>query len=264
MHVCYPQSDGLSERTIQTLEDMLRACVLNFSGHWDDELPKMEFAYNNSFQASINMSPFEALYGRRCRTPVCWNEVGDRKIYGSELVETFRERIKLIQQHLRTAQDRQKKYADRRRIDLSFEIGDRVFLKISPWKGVLRFGKKGKLSPRYIGPYEILGKVGVVAYRIALPPELQRIHNVFHVSCLRKYIPDESHILKSQPVELREDLTYEEQPIQIIDRKEKVLRNKIIPLVKVLWRNQRITEATWETEGDIRTRYPYLFVDKGQ
>ncbi|GAA0151689.1 hypothetical protein LIER_10354 [Lithospermum erythrorhizon] len=138
----HPQSDGQSERTIQTLEDMLCACVLDFSGHWDYKLPKMEFAYNNSFHGSIEMSPFEALYGRRCRTPVCWNEVGDRKIYDYELAEKSVERIKLIQQHLRTAQDKQKKYTDRRRIELSFEIGDKVFLWISPWKGVLRFGKK--------------------------------------------------------------------------------------------------------------------------
>ncbi|GAA0187595.1 hypothetical protein LIER_34884 [Lithospermum erythrorhizon] len=209
------------------------------------------------------MSPFEALYGRRCRTQVCWNEVRDKKIYGFELVEKSVERIKLIQQHLRTAQDRQKKYADRRRIELSFEIGDKVFLRISPWKSVLRFGKKGKLSPRYIGPYEIIAKVGLVPYRITLPPELQRIHNVFHVTCLRKYIPDESHILKSHPIELKEDLINEEHLVKILDRREKVLRNKIISLVKVLWRNQRIEEATWEREEDVKIQLPYLFSDEG-
>ena len=169
------------------------------------------------------------------------------------------ERIKLIQQHLKAAQDRQKMYADRRLVDLAFEVGDRVFLRISPWKGVLRFGKKGKLSPRYIGPYEILDKVGPVAYRLALPPELDRIHDVFHVSCLRKYVPDESHVLNYVPAELGEDLTFEERPVEILDRKEKTLRNKVIPLVKVLWRNQRVEEATWESEDDMRGRYPHLF-----
>ncbi|GAA0175629.1 hypothetical protein LIER_28765 [Lithospermum erythrorhizon] len=124
------------------------------------------------------MSSFEALYGLRCRTPVCWNEVLDKKIYGSELVGKSVERIKLTQQHLKTAPDRQKKYADRHQIDLSFEVGDKVFLRISPWKDVSRFGKKEKLSPRYIGPYEIIAKVGSVAYRVALPSKLQRIHNV--------------------------------------------------------------------------------------
>ena len=157
------------------------------------------------------------------------------------------------------AQDRQKMYADRRQVNLTFEIGDRVFLRISPWKGVLRFGKKGKLSPRYIGPYEILDKIGPVAYRLALPPELDRIHDVFHISCLRKYVPDESHVLNYVPAELGEDLTFEERPVEILDRKEKTLRNKVIPLVKVLWRNQRVEEATWESEDDMRGRYPYLF-----
>ena len=123
----------------------------------------------------------------------------------------------------------------------------------------MRFGKKGKLSPRYIGLYEILGRVGPVAYRLALPRELERIHNVFHVSCLRKYIPDVSHVLEAQPVELKEDLSYEEQPVKILDRKEKTLRNKTVGLVKVLWRNHRVEEATWEREDDIRERYPQLF-----
>ncbi|GAA0175630.1 hypothetical protein LIER_28766 [Lithospermum erythrorhizon] len=209
------------------------------------------------------MTPFEALYGRKCRTPVCWDEVGDRTIYGSELVEMSVERIKLIQQYLKVVQDRQKMYADRRRVDLTFEIGDKVFLRISPWKDVLRFGKRGKLSPRNVGPYEILGRVGPVAYLLALPPELVRIHNVFHVSCLRKYIRDESHILESQPMELGEDLTYEEKPVKILDRKEKVLRKKVVALVKVLWRNQRVEEATWEREEDVRSQYPHLFEIEG-
>ena len=113
-------------------------------------------------------------------------------------------------------------------------MGDRVFLKISPWKGILRFGRRGKLRPRYIGPYEIIAIVGPVAYRLDLPPELSKVHNVFHVSMLRKYIPDPSHVLRDQPVELKDNLTYKEQPMQIVDRKEQILRNKVIPLVKVL------------------------------
>ncbi|PKI38846.1 hypothetical protein CRG98_040763 [Punica granatum] len=138
-------------------------------------------------------------------------------------------------------------------------MGDRVFLKVSPWKGIIRFGKKGKLSPRYIGPYEILERIGKVAYLLALPPELSRIHNVFHVSMLRKYIPDPSHVLSYQPVELNEDLTYEEEPVEILDRKERVLRTKRIPLVKVLWKSHSIEEATWEPEDSTRVQYPYIF-----
>ena len=144
----HPQTDGQSERTIQTLEDMLRACVMEFKGSWDTHLALMEFAYNNSYQASIDMAPFEALYGRKCRTPVCWDEVGERRLVGPKLVQITSEKVKVVRDNLKIARDRQRSYADNRRRDLQFEIGDRVFLKISPWKGVLRFGRRGKLSPR--------------------------------------------------------------------------------------------------------------------
>ena len=142
--------------------------------------------------------------------------------------------MKVLRDDLKIARDRQRSYADNRCRDLQFKISDRVFLKISPWKGVLRFGRRGKLSPRYIGPYEIVSKVGPVAYKLKLPPELSRIHDTFHVSMLRKYIPDPSHVLREQPVQLKENLTYEETPVRIVDHKEHVLRSKVIPLVKVL------------------------------
>ena len=243
----HPQTDGQSERTIQTLEDMLRACVMEFKGSWDTHLALMEFAYNNSYQASIDMAPFEALYGRKCRTPVCWDEFDERRLVGPELVKITSEKVKVV------------RYADNRRRDLQFEIGDQVFLKISPWRGVLRFGKRGKLSPRYIGPYEIMSKVGPVAYKLKLLPELPRIHDTFHVSMLRKYIPDPSHVLKEQPVQLKDNLTYEEIPVEIVDRKEQVLRSKVIPLVKVLWKNHESEAATWEPEAQMRHQYPPLF-----
>ena len=206
----HPQTDGQSERTIQTLEDMLRACVMEFKGSWDTNLALMEFAYNNSYQASIEMAPFEAMYGRKFRTPVCWDEVGQRRLVGPELVQITSEKVKVLRDNLKTARDKQKSYADNRCRDLQFKMGNRVFLKISPWKGVLRFGKRGKLSPRFIGPYEIVSKVGPVAYKLKLPPELSRIHDTFHVSMLRKYIPYPSHVLREQPVQLKENLTYEE------------------------------------------------------
>ena len=132
-------------------------------------------------------------------------------------------------------------------------------MRISPWKGVLRFRQKGKLSPCFMGPYEIVERIGEVEYRLRLPPELARIHDVFHVSMLRKYIADPSHVLRDQPVELKEDLTYEESPVQIVDRKDQVLWNKVIPLVKVLWMNHCREEATWEREDQIQTQYPQLF-----
>ncbi|KAL0553650.1 hypothetical protein IC582_007550 [Cucumis melo] len=255
----HPQTDGQSERTIQTLEDMLRACVLQFKGSWDTHLPLMEFAYNNNYQSSIGMAPYEALYGRPCRTPVCWNEVGERKLVGPELVQITTNNIKLIRENLRKAQDRQKSYADKRRRNLEFQVGDQVFLKLSPWRGVIRFGRKGKLSSRYIGPYQITERVGPAAYRLELPIELARIHDVFHVSMLKKYIPDPSHVLQDQPVELKEDLSYVEELVQILDRKEQVLRNKTIPLIKVLWRHHGAEEATWEPEYQMKKSYPILF-----
>ena len=196
----HPQMDGQSERTIQTLEDMLRACVMEFKWILDTYLALMELAYNNSYQAIIEMAPFEALYGRKCRTPVCWDEVGERRPVGLELVQVTSKKVKVVHDNLKTTRDRQRSYADNRRRDLQFEIGDRVFLKISPWKGFLRFRRQGNLSLGFIGPYEILSKVGPVAYRLKLPPELSRIHDTFHGSMLRKYIPDPSHVLREQPV----------------------------------------------------------------
>ena len=137
----------------------------------------------------------------------------------------------LIRQRLVAAQDRQRKYADQNRRDMEFTTGDLVLLKVSPWKGVMRFGKKGKICPRFIGPFEILKRIGKVAYELALPPNLQHIHNVFYVSMLRKYHPDASHIMEYELMEIQTDLSYAEQPVEIIDRKEQILRNKTIPLV---------------------------------
>ena len=140
-------------------------------------------------------------------------------------------------------------------------MGDKVFLKVSPLKGVLVFGRRGKLRPRYIGPYEIISRVGPIAYRLGLPPELSKVHNVFLVSMLRKYIPDPSHVLRDQPVELKDNLTYKEQPMQIVDRREQILPNKVILLVKVLWGNHGIKGATWASEALMRSQYPQLFSD---
>ena len=192
----HPQTDGQSERTIQTLEDMLRACVLDFGGSWSQHLPLIEFSYNNSYQATIGMAPYEALYGRKCRSPVHWYETGEAIITAPEFVENTTNSVKKIQARMKSAQSRQKSYADKRRRPLEFQVGDSVFLKISPFKGIIRFGKRGKLNPRYIGPYEILERVGKAAYRLALPPNVATVHNVFHVSMLKKYVPDKSHVLE--------------------------------------------------------------------
>jgi hypothetical protein len=186
-----------------------------------------------------------------------------RKILGPEIIQRTCEKVDLIRERLRTAQSRQKSYADKRRKDLEFEVGDMVFLRVAPMKGVMRFGKKGKLSPRFVGPFEILEKIGPVAYRLALPPALSGIHNVFHVSMLRKYIPEPSHVLSYDQLQIKDDLSYEEVPIEILDRKEHMLRTKSIPLVKVLWRNHALKEASWEREDIMQSRYPDLFHNQG-
>ncbi|KZV38151.1 hypothetical protein F511_41907 [Dorcoceras hygrometricum] len=166
----HPQTYGQSERVIQILEDLLRARVLDYAESWDTMLPLVEFAYNNSYQASIEMAPYEALYGRKCRSPIHWDDVGERTELGPDIVEQTAAAIKIIRDRMKTAQSRQNSYADSHRRDLNFEVEDHVFLKIAPMKGVMRFGRKGKLSPRFIGPFQILERIGTLAYRLALPP----------------------------------------------------------------------------------------------
>jgi hypothetical protein len=232
---------------------------LDFSGSWAHYLPLIEFAYNNSYQASIGMAPYEALYGRKCRSPLYWDELDERRILGPDIVQDTIDKVALIRQRLSAAQDRQKNYADVRRRNLEFTEGDKVFVRVAPMKGVTRFGKKGKLNPRYIGPFEILERVGPVAYRLALPPELANIHDVFHVSMLRKYMLDLSHVIRHELFHLQGDLVYKEVSMKVLDRKVQELRTKSIPLVKVLWRNHEIEEASWELEDEIRKNYPSLF-----
>ncbi|KAI3792869.1 hypothetical protein L2E82_06760 [Cichorium intybus] len=233
----HPQTDGQSERTIQTLGDMLRSCAIDFSGSWDIHLPLVEFAYNNSYHSSIDMAPFEALYGRKCRTPV----------------------FKVIRARLKSAQDRQKSYADKKRRPIEFQVGDKVMLKVSPWKGVIRFGKRGKLSPRFLGPFKVLERIGSQAYRLALPPELQGIHNTFHVCYLRKCLGEEENIIPLSDIQVDDEVRYIENPIAILDKKTKKLRQKEVGLVKIQWQHRGGTNVTWESESEMRQRYPQLF-----
>ena len=196
----------------------------------------MEFSYNNSFQATIGMAPFEALYGKQCRSPLCWDEVGERKLVGPKLVRITNKAVQKIRVRMHSAQSRQKSYADVRRRNLEFKEGDPVFLNVAPMKGILRFGRKGKLSPRFIGPFEILERVGSVAYKLALPPSLSSVHDVFHVSMLRKYTAHPTHVIDYKPLEIEEDLSYQEKPIRILAREVKALRNRNIGFVKVFVR----------------------------
>ncbi|GKD32660.1 putative reverse transcriptase domain-containing protein [Tanacetum coccineum] len=199
------RDNGQSERTIQTLEDMLRACVMDFGKGWDRHLLLIEFSYNNSYHTSIKAKPFEALYGRKCRSPICWAEVGDAQLIGLEI----------------------------RRKPLEFQVGDKVMLKVSPWKGVIRFGKRGKLNPRYIGPFKILAKVGTVAYRLELPEKLSHVHSTFHVSNLKKCLSDEPLAIPLDEIHVDDKLNFIEEPIEIIDCEVKRLKQSRITIVKV-------------------------------
>nr|GFB93913.1 putative nucleotidyltransferase, ribonuclease H [Tanacetum cinerariifolium] len=201
---------------------------------WDDYIYLVEFAYNNSWHASIKCAPFEMLYGRKCRAPICWDQVGERVIEGPEMIEVTNEKVSVSKEKLKEDRTRQKSYANKHRRSIEFQPGDRVFLKVSPARGVRCFGIKGKLSPRFIGPFEILDRVGEVSYRLALPPQLSHVHNI------------------------RADLSYFDELEAILDRQDRVMRNKTIPFVKILWRNHPKREATWETKESIRTSYPHF------
>ncbi|GJZ27871.1 putative nucleotidyltransferase, ribonuclease H [Tanacetum coccineum] len=257
----HPQMDGQSERTIQTLEDMLRACVIDFGGSWDVHLPLAEFSYNNSYHSSIRCAPFEALYGRKCRSPVLWAEIGEGNLIGPELVLEMTDKVVLIKEKLKAARDHQKSYADKRRKPLEFEVGDRVLLRV-PWKGVMRFRKKDKLAPRYVGPFEILERIGLVAYRLRLPEELSSVHDTFHVSNLKKCMADANLHVPLDEIKVNKTLRFVEEPVEIMDREIKKLKRKKIALVKVRWNSKRGPEFTWEHEDQMRIKYPQLFVDR--
>ena len=199
---------------------MLRAYVISLKGSWEKWLPLAEFSSNNSYQDSIKMASFAALYGHKCRTPLNWVELGERRYYGIDFVKEAEEQVWIIQQHMEAAQSRQKSYTDKRRSPLVFEVGDYVYLKVSPMKKVQRFGVKRKLAPRYVGPYKIIEQCGPVAYRLQLPPEMSAIFNVFHVSQLKKCLRVPKEAIEPTNVKIQFDLMYEEKPIQVIEEME--------------------------------------------
>ncbi|GKE33614.1 putative reverse transcriptase domain-containing protein [Tanacetum coccineum] len=170
---------------------MLRACAIVFGKGWVNHLPLVEFSYNNNYHASIKAAPFEALYGQKCRSLVCWAEVGQVQLTGLELVQETAEKIIQVKQRMQVARDRQKSYADLKRKLMEFQVGDKFLLKVSPLKGVVHFGKQGKLNPRYVGPFKVLEQVGSFSYKLEPPQELSRVHNTFHVSNLKKCYSDE-------------------------------------------------------------------------
>nr|GEV68047.1 reverse transcriptase domain-containing protein [Tanacetum cinerariifolium] len=200
---------------------------------WDRHFPLVEFSYNNSYHASINVAPYEALYERKCRSPICWSEVGDSQLTGPELIRDTTEKIVQIEDHLLASRSRQKSYADKRVKPLEFKVGDIVLLKVSPWKGVVRFGKRGNLSPRYIRPFKILARVGPVAYTLELLEELKGIHSTFHVSNLKRCLAKGDVVVPVDEIQLDDKLHMIEEPVEVVDREIKRLKQNLIPIVKV-------------------------------
>jgi len=213
---------------------MLRACVISSKGAWEKWLPLTEFSYNNSYQESIQMAPFEALYGRKCRTPLNWVEPGERRYYDIDFVKEAEKQVLTIHKHMEVAKARQKSYANRRRRPLKFEVGDFVYLKVPPMKGVNQFGVKRKLAPRYVGPYQIIEKSGNMAYKVQLPYEMRAIFPIFHVSQLKKCLRIPEERVETRGIMLQSDLSYEEKPVQVLDVKERVTRGRVIKLNRVL------------------------------
>ncbi|GJU48076.1 putative reverse transcriptase domain-containing protein [Tanacetum coccineum] len=223
---------------------------------------QIDFSYNNSYHASIKVAPYEALYGRKCHSPVCWSEAGEAQLTGLEMIQETTKKIVQIKQRIQAAQGRQKSYVDLKRKPMEFEIGDRVMLKVSPWKGVVRFGKRGKLNPRYVGPFKVLAKVGDVAYRLELPQELSRVHSTFHVSNLKKCYSDEPLAMPLDEIHVDDKLQFVEEPVEIMEREIKRLKRSRIPLVKVRWNSRRGPEFTWEREDSFKKKYPHLFTNR--
>nr|GEW15427.1 putative reverse transcriptase domain-containing protein [Tanacetum cinerariifolium] len=229
----HPKTDGQRERTIQTLKDMLRTCVLDFGKGWDKYLPLVEFLYNNSYHTSIKAAPFEALYGGKCRSPICWSEVGDRQLTGLEIIHETIEKIVKIKSCIQAAPDRQKSYADVRGKPLKFQVGDKVMFKVFSWKGVIHFGKRGKLNPR--------------------------VHSTFHVSKLKKCMADEPLTIPVDEIQVDDKLNFIEEPVEIMDSEVKRLKQSHILIVKVRWNSRRGPEFTWEREDQMQKKYQHLF-----
>ncbi|GJW09184.1 putative reverse transcriptase domain-containing protein [Tanacetum coccineum] len=211
-----------------------------------------------SFQKALGT---DALYGRKCRSPICWAKVGEAQLTGPELIQETTEKIVLIKQRMQAAQDRQKNYADQKRNLMEFKVGEKVMLKVSPWKGVVRFGKRGKLNPRYVGPFKVLAKVGKVSYKLELPQEFSRVHHTFHVSNLKKCYADEPLIMALKGIHIDDKLQFVEEPVEIMEREIKRLKQSWIPLVKVRWNSRRGPEFTWERKDSFKQKYPQLFTN---
>ncbi|GJZ57197.1 putative reverse transcriptase domain-containing protein [Tanacetum coccineum] len=240
---------------------MLRVCVLDFGGNWDVHLLLVEFSYNNSYHSSVRCAPFEALYGRKCRSPIMWAEVREGQLIRPELVQETTKKISQIKDRLKAARDHQKSYADKRRKPLEFSVGDYVLLKVSPWKGVARFEEIREVSTYCLYSFEIIEKIGPVAYRLDLPEELNGVHDTFHVSNLKKCLADPTLQVPLDEIRVDAKLNFVEEPVEILEREFKKLKRSRIAIVKVRWNSKRGPEFTWEREDQMKLKYPHLFSD---
>jgi hypothetical protein len=222
---------------------MLRACVMEYQGSWDKNLPWAEFSYNNSYQESLKMIPFEVLYGRRCHTPLNWIESGEKVIFRPDIVEEAETIVRRVQENLKAAKSRQETYTNKRHRPLAFEVGDHVYLRVSPMKGIKRFGVKGKLALCYIRPFPILKKCGTMVYKLDLSPSLAGVHDIFHVSHLKKCLKAHVDVVLPEVTPLEADLSYPERPIKVLDQKDHVTRN------------HSEEEATWKSEDFLRSHH---------
>jgi hypothetical protein len=260
----HPQTDGQIESVNQILEDMLRACALQNGRSRDKSLSYDEFSYNNSYQESLKMAPCEMLYGHRCQTSLFWNETGERKVFRPDILQEAKKQDRMVRKNLRVMQSRQKSYTDHRRRELSFEVRDFVYLKVSPMRGLRHLKVRGKLAPRFIGPFKILEKRGELAYQLELPPQFSNVHDVFHVSQLKKCfcVPEEK--IHMEDLNAKKDLSCQEYPIKILETFERVTRNKKIMMCKVQWSHHTEEEATWEREEELRVEFSSFFFDPSE
>ncbi|WVZ63318.1 hypothetical protein U9M48_012959 [Paspalum notatum var. saurae] len=239
----HPRTDGRTERTNQILEDMLRACAIQYGTSWDKSPPYVEFSYNNSYQAGPKKSPFEAPYGEGAGHRYFGTKTGEKQVFGPDLIKDAEQQIKML-----LGLD-EKSYADVRRRDLTFKVDDFVYLKVSPMRGIRRFNMKGKPAPRYIGPFKIVERKGEVAYKLELPSNLSAY----------TMVPEEQ--APPEGLDVREDLTYTEHPVKILETSERVTRNRRVKMCRVQWKHHTEDEATWEREEELRAIYPGLFAN---
>eukprot|EP00253_Pinus_taeda_P015383 PITA_15383 len=255
----HPQTDGQTEQVNQVVEDMLRSYVIQRSTRLEEYLHLVEFAYNNGYHASLQMSPFKVLYRRKFRTPSSWGGPEDRLMLGPEMLKEMEEMVKRVRDNLKVAQDRQKKFADRKRNFKEYQIGEHVYVRIRAKKSTLQWSSCAKLEPRFCGPFQILARVGPVAYQLTLPNHI-RVHNVFHVLVLKKYVYDPKHIISWQDIQVELEGEFLVEPVSILDRRRVVLRKRAIIQVKVQWQHFGPNEATWEDEQSMKEAYPELFM----